>query len=60
MLHARKHRKVSMTKVSEHKAALAGQVAERPSSQLLSTSREASQVPCKPKSPLPKQMWRPK
>jgi len=42
-----------MTKVSEQKP-------EEASSQLLSASREASQVPCEPKSPLPKQMWRPK
>ena len=48
-----KHRKVSMATVSEQKP-------KRASSQLLSASREASQVPCEPKSPLPKQMWRPK
>ena len=60
MLHARKHRKVSMAKVSEQKPALTGQATERTSSQLLSASCEASQVPCEPKSLLPKQMWRPK
>jgi len=49
-----------MAKVSEQKPALAGQATERTSSQLLSASRVASQVPCEPKSPLPKQMWRPK
>ena len=48
MLHAWKHRKVSTTKVSEQKPALAGQVTERTPSQLLSASREASQVPCEP------------
>ena len=53
MLHARKHRKVTMTKVSEYKL-------EAKSSQLLSVSREASHVPCEPKSPLPKKMWKPK
>ena len=53
MLRTRKHRKVSMAKVSEQKP-------EAESSQLLSASREASQVPCEPKSPLLKQMWRPK
>ena len=56
MVHAWKHRKVSMAKILEQKPALTGQVAERASSQLLSASREASQVPCEPKSPLPKQM----
>ena len=44
VLHIRKHRKVSMAKVSEQKP-------EWASSQLLSASREASQVPCEPKSP---------
>ena len=48
MLHARKHRKVSMAKVSEQKS-------KAESFQLLSASRVASQVPCEPK-----QMWRPK
>ena len=42
-----------MAKVSEQKP-------EGGSSQLLSASREDNQVPCEPKSPLPKQMWRPK
>ena len=42
-----------MAKVLEQKP-------EGASSQLLSASRMASQVPCEPKSPLPKQMWRPK
>jgi len=42
-----------MAKVSEQKP-------EGDSSQLLLASRVASQVPCEPKSPLPKQMWRPK
>ena len=42
MLDARKHRKVSVTKVSEQKPALDGRVAEQISSQLLSASREAS------------------
>ena len=60
VLHIRKHRKVLVAKVSEQKPALVGQVTERASSQLLSASREASQVLCEPKSPLPKQMWRPK
>jgi len=53
VLYIRKHRKVSMTKVSEQKP-------EQVSSQLLSASREANQVPYEPKSPLPKQMLRPK
>ena len=48
VLHIRKHRKVSMAKISEQKPERA--------SQLLSASREANQVPCEPKSPLPKQM----
>ena len=60
VLHTRKYRKVSMAKVSEQKPALAGQVTGRASSQLLLASREASQVPCEPKSPLPKQMRKPK
>jgi len=47
VLHIRKHRKVSMAKVSEQKP-------ERAFSQLLSVSREANQVPCEPKSPFPK------
>jgi len=50
VLHTRKHRKVLMAKVSEQKPALAGQVTKRASSQLLSASREASQVSCEPKS----------
>ena len=53
VLHIRKHRKVSMAKILEQKP-------EGASSQLLSASRVASQVHCEPKSPLPKQMWRPK
>ena len=53
MLRVRKHRKVSMAKVSEQKA-------EAESFQHLSASRVASQVPCEPKSPFSKQMWRPK
>ena len=48
MLHVRKHRKVSMAKVSKQKP-------EAESFQLLSASRVASQV-----SYEPKQMWRPK
>jgi len=47
MLHIRKHRKVSMTKVSEQKP-------EGDSSQLLSAARVASQAPCEPKSSLSK------
>jgi len=53
MLRARKHRKVSMAKVLEQKL-------EVESFQYLSASRVASQIPCEPKSPFPKQMWRPK
>ena len=53
VLHILKHRKVSMAKVSEQKP-------DGASSQLLSASRKASQVPCEPKFPLSKQMWRPK
>ena len=49
MLHARKHRKVSMAKAPE------AEFCQHPSA-----SRVAGQVPCKPKSPLSKQMWRPK
>ena len=48
-----KHRKVTMAKVSDQKP-------DADSSQLLLASHVASQVPCEPKSPLPKQMWRPK
>ena len=51
MLHARKHRKVSMAKVSEQKP-------EAEFCQHPSASRVASQVPCESKSPLSKQMWR--
>ena len=58
VLHARKQRKISVAKASE---------AGRASSQLLlasieakSSSRMALQVPCKSKTLLPKQMWRPK
>ena len=54
MLNTRKHRKVSVTKVSEKKPAIDRRVAKRISSQLLLASREASQVPCEHKSPLPK------
>ena len=53
MLHARKHRKVSMAKVSEQRP-------EAESFQPFSASCVANQVSCEPKSPLPKQMWRPK
>ena len=53
MLHARKHRKVSMANDSEQKP-------EAESFQHPSASCVASQVPCEPKSPLSKQMWRPK
>jgi len=53
MLHARKHRKVTMAEVSDQKP-------NADSSQLFSASRVASQVPCEPKSPLPKKMWRQK
>ena len=53
VLHTRKHSKVSMAKVSEQKP-------EEESFQLLSASCVASQVPHEPKSPFPKQMWRPK
>ena len=53
MFHARKHRKVSMTKVLEQKQG--AEFCQHPSA-----SRVASQVPCKPKSPSSKQMWRPK
>ena len=67
VLHARKHRKISVAKASEHKPVLAGRATGRASSQLLSAStevtgalRKASQVPCEPKTSLPKQMWRPK
>ena len=49
MLHARKHRKVSMAKAPEV------EFRQHPSA-----SRVASQVPCEPMSPLSKQMWRPK
>jgi len=67
VLHTRKYRKISMAKASEQKPALARRVAGRGSSQFLSASTEArnvsckaSQVPCEPKTSLPKQMWRPK
>ena len=53
MLHARKHRKVSMAKVSKQKS-------EAESCQHHPASRVANLVPCEPKSPLSKQMWRPK
>ena len=49
MLHARKNRKVSMAKAPE------AEFCQHPSA-----SRVAGQVPCEPKSPLLKQMWRPK
>ena len=49
----RKHRKVSMAKVSEQKP-------EAESFQHLSALRVASQVPCEPKSPFSKQMWKQK
>ena len=55
-----------MAKVSEQKPAVAGQVTGRASSQLLSASsteatsalHKVNQVPCEPKSSLPKLMWR--
>ena len=53
MLRARKHRKVSMTKVSKQKP-------EAEFCQHPSASRVANQVPCESKYPLPKRMWRPK
>ena len=53
MLHARKYRKVSMSKVSEQKP-------EAEFCQHPSASRVACQVPCELKYLLPKQMWRPK
>ena len=53
MLRARKHRKVSMTKVSK-------QEPEAEFCQHPSASRVANQVPCEPKSPLPRRIWRPK
>jgi len=53
MLHARKHRKVSTAKVSKQKS-------EAEFCQHPSASRVANQVPCEPKYPLPKRMWRPK
>ena len=53
MLHARKHRKVSMIKVLERKP-------EPEFCQHPSASCVASQVPCEPRSPLSKQTWRPK
>ena len=53
MLRARKHRKVSTTKVSEQKP-------EAEFCQHPSALRVADQVPCEPKYPLPKRMWRPK
>ena len=53
MLYARKHRKVSMAKVSEQKPE--AEFCRHPPA-----SRVASQVPCEPRSPLSKQMWRPK
>ena len=49
MLRARKHRKVSTTKVSKQKP-------EAEFCQHPSASRMASQVPCEPKHTLPKQM----
>ena len=49
MLHARKHRRVSMAKAPE------AEFCEHPSA-----SRVASQIPCEPKSPLSKQIWRSK
>ena len=53
MLRARKHRKVSTAKVSEQKPG--AEFCQHPSA-----SRVANQVPCEPKYPLPKRMWRPK
>ena len=67
VLHARKHRKISVAKASEQKPALVGRAIGRASSQLLSASTEAigalnkaNLVPCEPKTLLPKHMWRPK
>jgi len=64
VLHARKHRKVSMAKTSvatERKPALTGQATGRTSFQLLSASteaksasRKARQVLCEPKTSLSK------
>ena len=53
MLRARKHRKVSMTKVSKREP-------EAEFYQHPSASRVANQVPCEPKSSPPRRMWRPK
>ena len=70
VLHARKHRKISVAKasvVTEQKPTLAGQTTRQASPQLLSASTEATsasrktkQVLCEPKTSIPKQMWRPK
>ena len=70
VLHARKHRKVSVAKAfvpAEQKPILAGRTTGQTSSQLLSASiktkrasREAKQVLCEPKTSLSKQMWRAK
>ena len=61
VLHTRKHRKILAVKASEQKPAIAGPVTGRASSQLLSASTEAigalsnaNQVPCEPKTLLPK------
>jgi len=53
MLRARKHRKVSTTEVSNQKP-------EAEFRQHPTASRVASQVPCEPKHPLPKWIWKPK
>ena len=66
MLHARKHRRVSVPSVAtEQKSALTVRANGQISLQLLSieaksVSREARQVPCEPKTLLSKQVWRAK
>jgi len=45
VLHARKHKKISVAKISEQKPALAGWVTGRALSPLLSASIEAKSVP---------------
>ena len=51
VLHTRKHKKISVAKASEQKPALAGQVAGRASSQLLSASTEATDALSKARFP---------
>jgi len=53
MLRARKHKKVFMAKVSNQKP-------EAEFCQHPAASPVASQVPCEPKHPLPKRIWKPK